>query len=74
METLIPSTAKQAKWLIVGGLLMTVVGIARGARYFSHGGLVFLMMAVLFIAAGLVSIIGSAIRLRRGDTAPSDGG
>lgn len=69
METLIPANVRQAWWLIVGGVFATVMGVLRGIGFFTYGGLMLLVLCVLFVTVGLASVAGAVIRIRRGDTA-----
>lgn len=73
VDILVPPSVKQAKWLIVGGVLMLAIGVARAVTFFSHGGLMFLLLAALFVSVGIATLIGSVTRIRRGDP-PSSGG
>jgi hypothetical protein len=73
METIVPSTVRQAWWLIVGGVFATIMGVLRGIGFFTYGGLMLLVLFVLFVSVGLASVAGAAIRIRRGDTAVEAG-
>lgn len=68
METFVPQTVRQAKWLIVGGLVLTVMGVLRVVSFFERGGFMVLVMGAAFVALGVVSVVASVIRLRRGET------
>jgi hypothetical protein len=67
VETLVPSTVKQARWFIVGGIVAAVIGVVRIAGFANYGGLVSLMMGTLFIALAIASVVAGVIRIRRGD-------
>ncbi|MGE2834671.1 hypothetical protein [Mycobacterium sp. SMC-4] len=67
METLIPATVRQARWLLVGGVLMAVLGIFRVVGFLNHGGFVYLVMAALFLTLAVLSVIAGVTRIRRGD-------
>ncbi|MGE2727344.1 hypothetical protein [Mycolicibacterium pulveris] len=72
MNSLVPPTVRQARWLIVGGIFAIVLGALRGYTFFTHGGLVFLTLSVLLVGVGVASIAASVLRLRRGDPPPGD--
>ncbi|MGV0789387.1 hypothetical protein ABQF33_20995 [Mycolicibacterium sp. XJ2] len=72
MNSLVPPTVRQARWLILGGIFALVLGVLRGYAFIAHGGLIFLMLSVLFVGIGAASIIASVLRLRLGDP-PRDG-
>ncbi|MCV7283504.1 hypothetical protein H7J88_28085 [Mycolicibacterium flavescens] len=71
MSSLVPPTVRQARWLIVGGIFAIVLGGLRGHTFFTHGGLVYLMLSVVFVGIGVASILASIQRIRLGD-APRD--
>ncbi|KUH97095.1 hypothetical protein AU189_10235 [Mycolicibacterium acapulense] len=66
VNSLVPPTVRQARWLILGGIFALVLGVLRGYAFFAHGGLTFLMLSVLFVGIGAASI-ASVLRLRLGD-------
>jgi uncharacterized membrane protein HdeD (DUF308 family) len=72
MDVLIPPTVRQARWLIVGGLLVLVLGTLRAVAFFQGGGLIFLVLGTLFLAVGIASVAAAVIRIRRGDPPPAD--
>ncbi|MEZ0341049.1 hypothetical protein ACAG25_13795 [Mycobacterium sp. pV006] len=67
METLIPATVRQARWLLVGGALMAVLAVFRVVGFVNHGGFVYLVMATLFAILGVLSVVAGVTRIRRGD-------
>ena len=67
VETLVPSTVKQARWFIVGGIIAAVIGVVRIAGFANYGGLVSLVMGTLFLALAVASVAAGVIRIRRGD-------
>ncbi|MGE2728465.1 hypothetical protein ACQI4F_03235 [Mycolicibacterium vaccae] len=67
METLIPATVRQARWLLVGGVLMAVLGVFRVVGFVNHGGIVYLVMAALFLTLAVLSVLAGVTRIRRGD-------
>jgi hypothetical protein len=67
VETLVPSTVKQARWFIVGGIVAAVIGVIRIAGFANYGGLVSLVMGTLFLALAVASVVAGVIRIRRGD-------
>ncbi|WP_395307691.1 hypothetical protein V4U86_20070 [Mycobacterium sp. AMU20-3851] len=70
MEALIPETVRQARWYIAGGILAIIVGVVRASGFATHGGIVYLVMAVLFLTLGVASVAAGVIRIRRGDGGP----
>ena len=72
MDILIPLTVRQAKWLIVGGVFALAMGVMRGVAFFAHGGVMLLVLCVPFVCVGIASIVGSAMRIRRGEPSPTD--
>lgn len=72
MNSLVPPTVRQARWLILGGIFAVVLGAVRGYTFFTHGGLIFLMLGVVFVSIGVVSIVASVLRLRLGDPPRGD--
>lgn len=72
VETFVPPTVRQARWLIVGGLLAGVLGVVRIIGFLNHGGLLFLVMGTLFVAVGAVSLAAAITRIRRGDAGDAD--
>ncbi|MCV7367448.1 hypothetical protein CRI77_16535 [Mycolicibacterium duvalii] len=67
MESMIPATVRQARWLLVGGVLMAVLGVLRLVGFINHGGLVYLVMAALFLMLAVLSVVAGVTRIRRGD-------
>ncbi len=67
MESLVPDTVRQARWYIAGGILAIVIGVVRATGFATSGGLVYLVLAALFLTLGVASVIAGAIRIRRGD-------
>ena len=67
MDSLVPDTIRQARWYLAGGILAIIVGVVRAIGFAEHGGLVYLVMAVLFLTLGTASIVAGVIRMRRGD-------
>ncbi len=72
MNSLVPTTVRQARWLILGGVVAIALGIVRGYTFFAHGGLIFLVLGVLFLSIGVASILASVQRLRLGDPPRGD--
>jgi hypothetical protein len=72
VDLFLPATVKQAKWMIVGGVFIVGLGVARAATFFRHGGLMFLLLGVLFVSVGIATVVGSVTLLRRGDPPPAD--
>ncbi|MDZ4235657.1 MAG: hypothetical protein U1C73_18285 [Dietzia sp.] len=72
VETFVPSTVRQARWFIVGGVLASVLGVVRLVGFLNHGGLVYLVMGTLFLVIGAISVIAAVSRIRRGDDAGDD--
>ncbi len=72
MNSLVPPTVRQARWLILGGIFAIVLGVVRGYTFFAHGGLIFLMLGVLFVGIGAASVVASVQRLRLGDPPRGD--
>lgn len=70
MNSLVPQTVRQARWMIVAGVFIIVLGVVRGYTFFAHGGLVFLVLGVLFVGVGIASVVASVTRIRRGDPRP----
>lgn len=70
MNSLVPQTVRQARWMIVAGVVIIVLGVVRGYTFFAHGGLVFLVLGVLFVGVGIASVVASVTRIRRGDPPP----
>ncbi|BBX17873.1 hypothetical protein MDUV_27330 [Mycolicibacterium duvalii] len=64
---MIPATVRQARWLLVGGVLMAVLGVLRLVGFINHGGLVYLVMAALFLMLAVLSVVAGVTRIRRGD-------
>jgi hypothetical protein len=73
MEMLVPATVKQARWYLVGGILAVIVGVIRAIGFANYGGVVYLVMAALFLALGAASIAAGVIRITRGDDGDSAG-
>lgn len=67
MESLLPATVRQARWLLVGGVFMALLGVLRVVGFVNHGGVVYLAMAVLFLTLAVLSLIAGVTRIRRGD-------
>ncbi|MGE2736354.1 hypothetical protein [Mycolicibacterium vaccae] len=67
METLIPATVRQARWLLIGGVLMAMLGVFRVVGFVNHGGIVYLVMAALFLTLAVLSVLAGVTRIRRGD-------
>jgi uncharacterized membrane protein HdeD (DUF308 family) len=67
VESLIPPTVRQARWLIVGGLLVFVLGALRTVMFVRGGGLMFLVIGMAFLALGIATVVAAVIRIRRGD-------
>ncbi|MGV0874840.1 hypothetical protein [Mycolicibacterium sp. XJ879] len=72
MNSLVPPTVRQARWLILGGVFAIAMGALRGYAFFTNGGLMFLLMAVAFLAIGVASVLASMQRLRLGDPPRGD--
>lgn len=72
MEVFQPTSVRQAKWLIAGGLLIVVMGVMRAVTFFRGGGLMFLIMGGLFVTLGVLAVAGSVARIRKGDDPPGD--
>ncbi|MDA4106881.1 hypothetical protein [Mycolicibacterium holsaticum] len=72
MNSLVPPTVRQARWLILGGIFAIVLGVVRGYTFFAHGGLIFLMLGVVFLGIGVASVVASVQRLRLGDPPRGD--
>lgn len=58
--------------MIVGGVFIAGLGVARAVTFFSHGGLMFLLLGVLFVSVGIATVVGSVARIRRGDPPSAD--
>ncbi|MGK2865131.1 MAG: hypothetical protein ACSLFA_00565 [Mycobacterium sp.] len=67
METLVPASVRQARWYIAGGILAIIAGVVRAIGFVNHGGLVYAVMAVLFLTLGVASVGAGIVRVRRGD-------
>lgn len=67
MESLVPETVRQARWYVAGGILAIIVGVVRATGFATHGGIVYLVMAALFLTLGVASVAAGVIRIRRGD-------
>ncbi|UXA19377.1 hypothetical protein [Mycobacterium sp. SMC-4] len=67
METLIPATVRQARWLLVGGAFMAVLGLLRVVGFVNHGGIVYLGMGALFLTLAVLSVYAGVTRIRRGE-------
>lgn len=72
MNSLVPPTVRHARWLILGGIFAIVLGVVRGYTFFAHGGLIFLMLGVVFLGIGVASVVASVQRLRLGDPPRGD--
>ncbi len=72
MNSLVPPTVRQARWLILAGIVAIALGALRGYAFFTHGGLVFLMLGLVFVSVGVASIVASVQRLRLGDPSRGD--
>lgn len=70
MEMFLPSSVRQAKWVVLGGLLVVVMGVMRATAFLREGGLMFLIMGGLFLALGVLTVTASIMRIRRGDVPP----
>ncbi|HEX2213301.1 MAG TPA: hypothetical protein VHH12_07605 [Mycobacterium sp.] len=60
--------------MIVAGVVIIVLGAIRGYTFFAHGGLVFLVLGVLFVGVGIASVVASVARIRQGDPPRDDPG
>jgi hypothetical protein len=67
MEMFLPQTVRQAKWLLVGGVLVFAMGVLRGVAFFGGGGIMFIVMGTLFATLGVLSVVAAIMRMRRGD-------
>lgn len=67
-NSLVPATVRQARWLILGGLFAIALGAARAYTFFTHGGVIFLVLGVLFVSVGVASVLASVVRIRHGDS------
>lgn len=67
MEMFVPETVRQAKWLIVGGVLVFGMGVLRAIAFFRGGGIVLLVLGTLFATLGVLTVVASIMRMRRGD-------
>ncbi len=67
MESLVPETVRQARWYVAGGILAIIVGVVRATGFANYGGIVYLVMATLFLTLGVASVTAGVVRIRRGD-------
>jgi hypothetical protein len=64
---LVPSTVRQAWWMVAGGVLALILAAMRGYAFYTHGGVVILALCLMFAGLGALSIAASVKRIRLGD-------